>query len=107
MTKLRSARADFDGWAREVREPAEKAYEGKRTIIRGKAAVSYWIAPLPTGSWEIRIRCENMSATLEAMGISWREFATQEACLAYFTTEAERFFSTDADRRITADQKRA
>ena len=60
---------DIDGWIAEVRDPAENASEGRRTIRCGKGQVeaSYEIAPLAGGRWAIKLWCHHQSSELGSM----------------------------------------
>ena len=62
-------------WMRDVRDPAEIAAEGKRTLTAGGASASYRIAQLPDGTWAICIQTKLEMVT--GMTIPWRVLPTR------------------------------
>jgi hypothetical protein len=84
---------DIDVWMRDVRDPAEKAAEGRRILTAGGATASYQIAQLPTGEWAISI--ETRLKCVTGMSIPWRVLPTREEAVAYFLEEARKFFERE------------
>jgi hypothetical protein len=84
---------DTDAWMRDVRNAAEIAAEGKRTLTAGGATASYRIAQLPTGKWAICIQTKLEMVT--GMTIPWRVLPTREEAVAYFLQEAKAFFERE------------
>src|ERR1700704_2447746 len=95
---------DTDAWMRDVRDPAEKAAEGKRTLTSGGATASYRIAPLPDGTWAICIQTKLEMVT--GMTIPWRVLPTREEAVAYFLEEAKKFFEREKDLKKGLSQNR-
>jgi hypothetical protein len=84
---------DTDAWMRDVRNPAEKAAEGRRTLQAGGATASYRIAALPDGTWAIHINTE--LEMVSGMSIPWRVLPTREEAIAYFLEQARQFFERE------------
>src|SRR4051812_38676683 len=78
---------------RDVRDPAEQAAEGWRTLSAGGATASYRIAALPDGTWAIHIKTQ--LEMVSGMSIPWRVLPTREEAVAYFLDEARRFFERE------------
>jgi hypothetical protein len=84
---------DTGAWIHNVRNPAEKAAEGKRTLTAGGASASYRIAQLPDGQWAICIQTK--LEFVSGMTIPWRVLPTREEAVAYFIVEAKAFFERE------------
>ena len=84
---------DTDAWMRDVRDPAERSNEGRRSIRSGEATAAYRIAHLPDGRFAVCI--ETQMEGIGGMRIPWRTCATREECLAYFVQEAMAFFKRE------------
>lgn len=81
-------------WERNVRDPAANANEGQRTIRAGmEADASYEIAPLPDGTWAVRVVCRYLCGDNHGVTIPWRVQESREACLAFFLEQARFHFS--------------
>jgi hypothetical protein len=100
---------DLDQWDAEVRQPAEKASEGRRVLKAkgGNAEAWYEVAPLPNGRWAVKVHCAFLCGDFHGVGIPWRDFATREECLAYFLAEARAHFSGEAPWRVAGAQEKA
>ncbi len=92
---------DTDAWMRDVRDPAEKASEGRRSLNAGGATASYRIAQLPSGQWAVCI--ETSIEFVGGMQIPWRIFPSREECVGYFVEQAKRFF--EMQTRVKKQQR--
>ena len=89
---MSEARDDYwDEWMRTVRDPADAASEGKRTLTSGDAEASYDVSPLPDGRWAVRCKCVGVGGT-SGMSAPWRAFPTREEAVAYFVEITRQFF---------------
>lgn len=102
-------RDEIDVWMETVRDPADEASEGERTIDvrKGLATAAYEVAPLPDGRWAVRLRCQHQASELGALALPWRAFPTREECLAFFVQTAREFFAREERARVSEAQRRA
>jgi alkanesulfonate monooxygenase SsuD/methylene tetrahydromethanopterin reductase-like flavin-dependent oxidoreductase (luciferase family) len=86
---------EIDEWMTTIRDPANQAREGWRTVNagKGKARAVHEIAPLPGGRFAVRIRVEYLCGNVASLGIPWRDFDTREECLAHFLEVARGHFA--------------
>lgn len=94
--EVSAARIAFQNWVTTVRDPADRASEGFRRIetSKGAAIADYEIAPLPSGRWAVRIRCEFRCGDFSGVGIPWTDFVSREACIDFFLSTARRHFGS-------------
>lgn len=106
---LEERRAEYRKWCETVRDPANASTEGIREIkSNNDSAVSqYEVAPLPSGKWAVRVRCEYRCGNYTGMGTPWTDFPTRDHCIAYFLTTARRHFGNDVDPTTSPKQKSA
>src|SRR5690242_17891543 len=84
---------DWGAWEKNVREPAERVNEGKRTIVAGKDAdASCEIALLEGGTWAVRVVCRYLCGDNHGVTIPWRVQESRDACLACFLAQAQFHF---------------
>lgn len=82
---------EFDVWVQEVRDPAEAASEGTRTIRTSKwDKLEYEIAPLPDGRWALTW---DMDCARGGQGKPWTAYETRELAIAGFLDAATRFLT--------------
>lgn len=94
--EVSAARIAFQNWVTTVRDPADRASEGFRRIeaSKGVAIADYEIAPLPSGRWAVRIRCEFRCGDFYGVGIPWTDFTSREACIDFVLSTARRHFGS-------------
>ena len=103
-TRVMSIEAPEDGprspelkrWMDDVRDPADAATEGIRTIQMRDAEADYEVAPLPDGRWAVKVRASYAKGNCASLGTPWRAFDTREECLAYFLETARGHFAEKA-----------
>jgi hypothetical protein len=88
---LEERQAEFREWAESVRDPAEQAAEGTRTLWarNGRAFAEYQIAVLDI-IHAIRTRFEYVG--FMGHGCPWMEKKDREECIATFLEQGNRFF---------------
>ena len=86
-----------------MRDPAEKASEGKRRMAFGAATAEYEVARLPDGRFAIRYSCNvKFSCGTNCPG---RAFPTREECVEYFRQRARTFFGME--KKLRGDREAA
>ena len=100
----------FERWVQDVRDPANAATEGRRTITSAnkRASASYEIAPLPDGRWAMKLSCDYKSGTMSSVGSPWTAFESRDECVTSFLQSAKSHFSRELiDANCAATQQAA
>jgi hypothetical protein len=89
----RTPAGNSDTWEREVRDPAETATEGRRTVKVKGASASYRISALPDGRWALQFDLGYETGNSSFQGQPWQEYPTRADCLAAFLHAARAHFA--------------
>lgn len=106
---LNDRRRQFEEWTATVREPAQEASEGVRSLLskdRG-ASAEYEIASLPSGRWALRTDLRYHVGDLRGNTTPWTEYESREDCVDQFVDRARKFFSAEINAGDSDSQRHA
>lgn len=103
---LEERQAAFRLWAESVRDPAEQAAEGTRTLWarNGGAYAEYNIANLDT-FWAFNTRCEYKG--FMGAGVPWAERKTREECVESAVERFKVFFEHEPESQLHKDARKS